>query len=225
MWMAELSARTGLSVPTIKFYLREGLLPPGEAVGATRSRYSEEHVRRLKLVRALTDVAHLRIDTVRAVLEDINSARTWHEAIGSAHRRLSPTSDEPVSDDTLRTVDELLERTGWTLRGGKESPHRLALAQAIQAIAGLGHPLEPQLLDAYAEAMANVAENEVENLQDDDRESAAELAVIGTVLLEPVLLTIRRIAQENAARERGTRQLAARQPAARAGESSVRKAR
>ncbi|WP_346281659.1 MerR family DNA-binding transcriptional regulator, partial [Pseudonocardia sp.] len=30
MRMAELSARTGVPIPTIKFYLREGLLPPGE---------------------------------------------------------------------------------------------------------------------------------------------------------------------------------------------------
>ena len=29
MWMAELAERSGVPVPTIKFYLREGLLPRG----------------------------------------------------------------------------------------------------------------------------------------------------------------------------------------------------
>ena len=30
MWIAELSRRTDVPVATIKYYLREGLLPPGE---------------------------------------------------------------------------------------------------------------------------------------------------------------------------------------------------
>ena len=32
MLMAELSRRSGVPVATIKYYLREGLLPPGEAI-------------------------------------------------------------------------------------------------------------------------------------------------------------------------------------------------
>ena len=65
MWMSQLSERSDLPVPTIKFYLREGLLHPGEAVGATRARYDDSHVRRLRLVRALIDVAGMRLDDVR----------------------------------------------------------------------------------------------------------------------------------------------------------------
>ena len=65
MWMSELSSRSGLPVPTIKYYLRERLLQPGEAVGATRARYDDSHVRRLRLVRALTEVAGMRLDDVR----------------------------------------------------------------------------------------------------------------------------------------------------------------
>ena len=42
--IAELSSRSGTSIPSIKFYLREGLLPSGEATGATRARYDESHV-------------------------------------------------------------------------------------------------------------------------------------------------------------------------------------
>jgi hypothetical protein len=34
-----------------------------------------------------------------------------------------------------------------------------------------------------------------------DREASAEAAVVGTLLQEPVLLAVRRIAQENASRE------------------------
>jgi DNA-binding transcriptional MerR regulator len=200
--MAELSARSGLPVPTIKFYLREGLLPAGAAVGATRARYDETHLQRLRLVRALVEVAQLRLDVVRAVLDDIDHARTRHEAIGSAHQRLSPAVDHEASEDSLRAVDELLERNGWTLL--PRCSNRQALARALDAMAGLGHPVGPALLDAYARALSEAAEVELDQLDAEDRATAVEHAVIGTLLLEPVLLTIRRIAQQNVSRERST---------------------
>jgi DNA-binding transcriptional MerR regulator len=90
MWMAELAERSGLPVATIKYYLREGLLPPGKNTSATRASYGETHLRRLRLVRALTDVAGMRLDAVRAVLRAVDDkSLSWHEAVGSAHSRLS----------------------------------------------------------------------------------------------------------------------------------------
>ncbi len=196
MWMAELAARTELPVPTIKYYLREGLLHPGEATGATRARYDESHVRRVRLVRSLTDIAGLRIETVKEVIAGIERAGSWHEAVGAVHTRLSPAVEQPGSTAESR-VDDLLARNGWELSPG--SRHRDVLARAIEALDALEHAVSDELLDAYADAMHDVAELEVSGMSD-DREAAAEHAVIGTLLLEPVLLTIRRIAQENASR-------------------------
>jgi DNA-binding transcriptional MerR regulator len=198
MWMAELSSRTALTVPTIKFYLREGLLHAGEAVGATRATYDESHVRRLRLIRALTDVAHLRLETVRSVLHGVDTAETWHDAVGSAHTRLSSVATDP-SAGSLGRVDDLLKRNGWELSSA--SPHRAVLAHALDTMGDLDHTVADDLLDAYADAMHDVADAEIANMSE-DREAAAEHAVIGTLLLEPVLLTIRRIAQENASRAR-----------------------
>ena len=42
--MGELSRRSGVPIPTIKFYLREGLLPPGVATAANQADYDEEHL-------------------------------------------------------------------------------------------------------------------------------------------------------------------------------------
>lgn len=196
--MAELAARSGLSVATIKYYLREGLLHSGEAVGQTRTRYDDSHVRRLRLIRALTDVANLRLDTVRSVIEGIEQAKSWPEAVGSAHQRLSAPPPTPPTDASLARVDWLLTHRGWTLRAGGR--HRETLAHALDTVAELGHEVDDNLLDVYAEAMNRVATAEIEHLDPSDREQAAELAVVGTLLLEPVLLTVRRIAQENAAR-------------------------
>ena len=198
MWMAELSSRTGLPVPTIKFYLREGLLPAGEATGATRAKYDESHVRRLNLIRAMTEVAGLRLETVRQVLADIAKADSWHSAVGSAHSLLSVDAPD-ASAESLQRVDQLLDRAGWTLN--RSSSHRSALAKALDALQGLGHPADDELLDAYARATSDIAGVEIAHLSDDP-EAAAEQAVTGTLLLEPVLLTIRRIAQQNVSRVR-----------------------
>lgn len=199
MWMAELSARSGCSAATIKYYLREGLLHPGEAAAATRTRYDESHVRRLRLVRALTEVAGLRLGTVREVLADIAGADSWHEAVGSAHVRLSAATDVTASAAALARVDALLARHGWQL--GTASPQRAQLARSLDALEDLGHPVSDDLLDRYAEAMQPVAAFEVASVRSPDREASAEAAVVGTLLQEPVLLAVRRIAQENASRE------------------------
>jgi hypothetical protein len=53
MRLSELSERSGVSIATIKYYLREGLLAPGRRVSATTADYDESHLRRLRLVRAL----------------------------------------------------------------------------------------------------------------------------------------------------------------------------
>src|SRR3954469_3247740 len=66
--IAELSRRSGVSVPTIKFYLREGLLPPGTPTGRNQASYDGAHERRLRLLRALVEVGGLSTAALRQVL-------------------------------------------------------------------------------------------------------------------------------------------------------------
>lgn len=203
MWMAELASRSGLSVPTIKFYLREGLLPPGTATGATRAVYDESHVRRLRLIRALTDVAGLRLETVRQVLQSIAGADSWHEAVGSAHTKLGAPGDDttPPSRESLVRVQAMLERQGWEL--APDHPQSLMLARALDTLDQLHHPASDTLLNLYAAAMRPVAAYEVTSVRESEGsavEPSVEAVVIGTLLQEPLLLAIRRIAQENVSR-------------------------
>lgn len=44
MRLAELSRRSGVSTATIKYYLREGLLPPGRQVNPTTAEYDDGHL-------------------------------------------------------------------------------------------------------------------------------------------------------------------------------------
>jgi len=199
--MSELARRSDLPVATIKYYLREDLLHHGEAVGATRAQYDESHVRRLRLVRALIEVAGMRLDDVRRVLDAIDDeSLSWHEAIGSAHTRLAQPVNATASDAERERVDALLARHDWEL--AEQSRHRDALAAALASLAALGHPPSDETLDTYAEAANLISERDVSSLKETDRAEAAEHAVVSTLLLEPVLLILRRVAQENSSRRR-----------------------
>ena len=69
MQLKELSQRTGVSPASIKFYLREGLLPAGRSVHATRAEYAELHVSRLRdSIQALRRVVGLNIAQIGSLL-------------------------------------------------------------------------------------------------------------------------------------------------------------
>ena len=69
MRISELGEVTGVPVHTLKYYLREGLLMPGLATSRTRAEYGDEHVERVRLVRALVDQGGVALAGVRAILE------------------------------------------------------------------------------------------------------------------------------------------------------------
>jgi DNA-binding transcriptional MerR regulator len=200
MWIAELSRRTGAPVATIKYYLREGLLPPGEAVGATRSRYGETHVRRLRLIRALVEVGGLSLARVRDVLAEVDEeSRELHEVLGAAHSALIPEAPA-VSTESKERVDRLIKDGGWLVYEG--SADRALLAGALDALADVGHRFDDETLQAYAQAAQQVADTDVAHLPVGDRSRTVEAVVVVTALGGPVLLTLRRLAQESASARR-----------------------
>ncbi len=196
MWISELAERSSLPVATVKFYLREGLLHPGEATGATRASYDETHLHRLRLIRALAEIAGLRLDAVRGILDAVDdTTRPLHDVVGSAHLLLSTSEDTTAPSTRSRTrVEDLLHRHDWQI--GADSPHKDALARILDHVESLDFSVTDELLDLYAAAMAPVARHEVRRVADVGPEKATETAVIGTLLLEPALLMIRRLAQE-----------------------------
>lgn len=195
MRLAELAARSGLSTATIKYYLRVGLLPQGRSQSTTWADYDEGHLRRLLLVRALTDVAGLSLEEVRGVVAAVEAAGSRHEVRGAAQWSLSKPPRAEATPDSLARVDGLLARHGWQLH--PDSPHRGTLALALDTVETLGLPATDEILDAYAEALRPVAELEVAGIAaEEDPTVAAERLVIGTLLYEPVLTTLRRMAHE-----------------------------
>jgi DNA-binding transcriptional MerR regulator len=188
-------------VATIKYYLREGLLAPGEAVGATRSRYDETHVRRLRLIRALVESGGLSLARVRGVLAEVDEeSRELHDVLGAAHGALIPDDLTATVESRLR-VDDLIAAHDWQVYS--EAPDRKLLAGALDALEKVGYHLDDDLLETYAAAAAEIADAEVGHLPSSgDRQETVEATVLLTALGGPVLLALRRLAQQSASARR-----------------------
>jgi DNA-binding transcriptional MerR regulator len=199
MRISELARRSGVPVGTVKYYLREGLLPSGEPTSATQAQYGEEHVARLALIRALLGTGGLSISTAHAVLAAVDDpALSPHDMIGAAHSAL-PTRVESERPD-LSTAQAHLRRWGWQVH--ENSPAVSALAQGLLALQAAGFDTPEQMLDRYARAAYELGEQDVTDLPMDSPAEAVRLVVIGTLLLEPVLLALRRLAQEDVSARR-----------------------
>src|SRR6201999_2254407 len=75
MKIAELSARSGVPLPTIKFYIREGLLQAGEHTAKNQAAYTSEHLARLALIVALKEDAGLPVASIARALRASDAAR------------------------------------------------------------------------------------------------------------------------------------------------------
>ncbi|WP_319020119.1 MULTISPECIES: MerR family transcriptional regulator [unclassified Streptomyces] len=204
--VGELSRRTGVSVPTIKYYVREGLLPAGRLSSPNQAGYDESHVRRLRLVRALIDVGGCSVSAVRGVLEAVEDpSRSVHEVLGAAHDHMAPKpgaeQDEEVAE-VRKEVVELMRRRGWRVDGSASAVR--SLAAALAAMRRLGHArFAAHNLDAYAEAAERVAAVDVAYVTGEpSREDVVEAAVVGTVLGDVVLASLRHLAQVDASARR-----------------------
>ena len=94
-----------------------------------------------------------------------------------------------------------MERWGWSIEEKDCHTHE-TLARSLEALDAADFPLPDEALDAYAQAMAAVAEGEVESVPTDSAAAAVRYVVLGTVLVEPLLLTLRRMAQQQASGRR-----------------------
>jgi DNA-binding transcriptional MerR regulator len=204
MRIAELSRRTGVPVATIKYYLREGLVPHGERTSPNQARYDESHVHRVRLVRALVEVGGLPIAAAREVLTLMHEpGRSRLESIGKAHfavQRARQPHTEPPSDTAVARVEELITRRGWQARA--TNPARATLAGVLDHLARLGETDALDLLDTYADAAERLATAEIDTLAELDVDHMAERVVIMTVLGGALLDALRALAQESAATER-----------------------
>jgi DNA-binding transcriptional MerR regulator len=206
MRIGELSRATGVPVPTIKYYLREGLLPQGELSSPNQASYGERHLRRLRLIRALVELAQVPVAQVKEILESLDSdAVPLHEQIGRAHRALTPTRKPATSDEARAAataqVTELITRRGWSVES--TAPALSTLIDTVAAFHTLGQGNLVSFLDAYAEAVERFTELEIAAVSTNPtRDQLAESVVIGTILGETLISSLRLLAQESLSAKR-----------------------
>ncbi len=206
MKVSELSERSGVTIASIKFYLREGLLFAGTATSATRTDYDETHVARLRLIRALIDVGGLSVTAARAVLEAIDDdAMPIVHAFGIAQHEVSVslTSSTPPSPESLARIDELKASRGWQTY--ERNPGEVIAARVLDAFVGIGREDLLALVPAYANGAEIIARADLDAVLacGDDRRSMVETVVVGTALGDGLFAGLVRIAQEDIARRLG----------------------
>ncbi|MEU1193311.1 MerR family transcriptional regulator [Streptomyces sp. NPDC005859] len=225
MRISELSRRSGVPAATIKYYRREGLLPEGRALNPTTVEYGEEHIQRLRLIRSLIQLGGLSVARTREVLEAVDRPLDAFETLGVVHHALPVPSaetngrnstdnkdgpgaesaaDEAVPDGAAARVEALIENMGWRISDA--SPHRPALAESLAALSRLGTDYTADDLIPYAQLATSTADLDFAQFEGiEDRIALAERAVVLTVLFEPVVRLLRRLAQEDANHRRHDR--------------------
>jgi DNA-binding transcriptional MerR regulator len=212
MRMRELSRHSGVPVATIKYWIQEGLVPPGTPTAPNQATYTEAHLERLRVIVALREGAGLGIAALRRVFRTVDGAEESGEHyLTTAIRALTepPSGDEPEPeaepgrDEAIGLVDGLVEAVGWDVDA--DSAGRADLVQAVAAVRRWMPGLidEPDDLAPFAKAMRQLAEIEIPAAYDPEGDPQALLtyAVLGTALFEPVILALRKLGHVDRHRE------------------------
>ena len=203
MRMAELSRVSGVSTATIKYYLREGLLPAGETTAPNQARYHQHHLDRLALIRALRDAAELPVATIGRVLTamDAHQPGTAPEHLTMAVAEMSeplvvPDDETHDYDRAQSEITDVIAQLGWNV-----DRHSPGYDDAIRSLVAIHRYLpgliaSPEQLRPYAEAVRTLADTEIPDNYDPDADPAATLrfSVLGTALFEPLILALRKLA-------------------------------
>ncbi|MEU3980419.1 MerR family transcriptional regulator [Streptomyces sp. NPDC026672] len=197
MRISELSRKSGVSVPTIKYYIREELLPAGRLVSATQAEYDEQHLRRLRLIRALIGARGLSVEDTRKVLGALSAEQSHpHIVLGLALGAIR-LPDEPAEEpEQLAAVNALLDELGWQVHDVASA--RGVLAGTLATLQQFGIAMDWRTLLPYARLAERTARLDLDQLEGvSEPLELAERAVVLTALLEPALLALRRLAQEH----------------------------
>ena len=126
MRMRDLEKASGVGRETIRFYIREGLLPEPDKSSPNSARYSDVHVARLKAIKRLQEERFLPLAVIRTLLE-------------------ADDGDKWLLPNVFPTLDAMLAQ-----RLEEAGPARLAIADL-----GLPHAVTEHLDDGLVEVAAD----------------------------------------------------------------------
>lgn len=222
MRVSELARESGVSVATIKYYIREGLLPPGELTAPNQADYGERHLDRLRLIRALRDVGGLSIEAIAEVVADLDRGvpAESDSLLGQCDLPRLAGVEEAVGPDGLaaaeREVGVLLEWLGWDV--GDDCPARAELARVLAMLREFwDRRLGAEAFLPYAKPVSEIVDFERGVLRHGEMslglrpldparpEEALRVLMLGSILFGRAMLALRGLAHE----DRGRRAAAA----------------
>ena len=171
MRISDLSRQSGVPVGTIKFYLRERLLPPGEPTGRNQAIYNKNHLRRLRLIKIFTTIGELDLTSVRRLLiaaedDHLPSIELFEvlNQVSIAGKETAAEEDESL-ELARADVNRIIEASGWQVDPNAAARSHLILA--LSAMRRLGCDCDPDFLDVYREAADRLALHEVGRIETD----------------------------------------------------------
>jgi len=213
MKISELSRRSGVPTSTIKFYIRSGLVPTGELSHRNQAQYGEEHLKRVDLIRALRDIAGLPLDVVQAVLEQTDKPWGEGDPVGAALQAIYPSPERDRSNEEQSEYDELrsevatlIQNLPWVRQDSVVPPNYSDHFVDIvtDAVVQLRRYVDPDFpverladLAAVTWLMSEVLVIDSEDTMPrpgDDLVDPTRTAVIGTLLIGPMVLALVRLA-------------------------------
>lgn len=193
--MAELARRSELSVPTIKYYLREGLLQQGRRTSVNQAVYGDAHLARLRLIRALTTVAGLPLSKVRDVVEAVSGESSVLDAMAVTQDVLLGGAAQQAVEASV-ALDRVIAERGWLCEAA--SPAYQAAVNAVDELHAEDLSAILDRLGDYAEAAEMVGQADLGAVREAECvEEKIRGVVLGSVLRRPLLDALVLLAQQH----------------------------
>lgn len=196
MRISELSKRVGIAPATIKYYVREGLVPEGERTGYNQTEYGEQHVSRLNLVRSLIEIGGMPVSDVADLMAAIDDATLPMSDVLHKAQASIPHGAPPTDDDARSRILAAVRERGWAV-----DPDNIGIALAAQAVSTferLGRGDLVASLPAYLEAAEQMAAADLQRLGvTADRDHIVQTVIIGTIFGDRLVAGLRRAAQQS----------------------------
>ena len=125
--MRELAEASGVPAPTIKHYLREGLLPEPVKTSRNMAYYPPEFVDRIKLIKQLQEERYLPLKAIKDVLDSRDRTRT---SAAEVRKRYGVPKE---------VLDRLAELEVLTPNSRGYSPSDVAIVEAISRFRAGGY--------------------------------------------------------------------------------------
>lgn len=162
--ISELAKKAGVSVPTIKFYINQGLLPRPVKTGRTMAYYDESYVKRIAVIKKLQRERYLPLEVIKRMMnagdsfdDDIEFGKAAFKTNKSLSKK-TPASEADAAKITGFPIEKIriLEKEGFlnpaTGGGGKiYDPYDIEVIEIFLRREKFGVPFEHSIniLRAY----------------------------------------------------------------------------